>query len=73
MIDNIICSFGRAIQGLIYFLTGGRPMMKLNRIGFMDVVNGRMVNYYIDKWGRKWMAQSEWSFFRVRLTNEQDN
>ena len=27
---------------------------------FMDVVNGRMVNEYIDTYGNKFMAQSVW-------------
>ena len=29
---------------------------------FMDVVNGKSVNIYIDGYGTEWMAQSKWGF-----------
>jgi hypothetical protein len=32
---------------------------------FRDAFNKRMVNYYRDRLGREWMAQSRWSLFRV--------
>jgi hypothetical protein len=48
------------------WLTGGRPMKRL-RIGeFRDVVSGKMVYYFRDRYGRGWMANGSWSWFRVR-------
>jgi hypothetical protein len=32
---------------------------------FRDVVSGQMVNYYVDRMGRNWMAEHKWSLFRV--------
>lgn len=29
---------------------------------FMDVVNGQVVNLYVDKYGIEWMAQSKFGF-----------
>lgn len=29
---------------------------------FMDVVNGKVVNLYVDKYGIEWMAQSKFGF-----------
>lgn len=43
---------------------GGRPM-ELKGCAFIDCVSGKEVNYYIDSFGRKWLAESKWSFFRV--------
>lgn len=49
----------------LMWLTGGRPM-RFEREGFRDVVSGKMVCYYVDWFGRKWMADSgAWSWFRV--------
>jgi len=50
-------------------VTGGRPMMKSSEVGFTDVVSGKRVSYYTDRFGRQWMADSgPWSWFRVRQT-----
>lgn len=53
------------IKELFYKLTGGRPMKDVGH-GFTDVVSGKEVRYYVDKFGRKWMADSgPWSQFRI--------
>lgn len=50
-----------------YCLTKGRPMRKIDREGFWDVVANMKVNYYRDNYtGTVWMAHSSWSLFRVR-------
>lgn len=45
-------------------LLGGRPM-RLVGPAFLDRVSGCMVNYYEDRFGRAWLAESRWSLFRV--------
>lgn len=34
---------------------------------FLDTVDKRPVYYFLDKLGRKWMANHSWSMFRVRV------
>lgn len=46
-------------------LLGGRPMALTNDLGFRDRVSGKMVGFYIDVFGRYWMAESRWGWFRV--------
>ena len=46
------------------YLTGGRPMRRTG-CAFVDRVTGRWVEYYRDRFGREWMAQSRWALFRV--------
>ena len=54
-------------------VTGGRPMMKSSEVGFRDIVSGKQVEYYIDRFGRKWMADSgPWTWFRVRKQEGRD-
>lgn len=48
-----------------YKLTGGRPMRRV-RHAFADVISGRDVSVYEDKFGRTWLATHEWALFRVR-------
>jgi hypothetical protein len=55
------------MKNIFYILTGGRPMCKLAREGFWDKLAQRKVNHYVDKFGRKWMAFSKWSLFRVEV------
>ena len=50
-----------------HHLTGGRPMQFVAS-AFMDIVNGRDVNYYRDAFGRPWLAHGRWSKFRVAPT-----
>jgi len=45
-------------------LLGGRPMQYL-RSGFIDIVTKEPVNYYMDMFGRVWMANDRWGWFRV--------
>lgn len=52
------------MKNLFWKLTGGRPM-KLIGFAFTDRVDGRAVNYYIDKFDRLWLANGPWSRFRV--------
>ncbi|MET3929543.1 hypothetical protein ABIE51_001430 [Lysobacter sp. OAE881] len=39
--------------------------MRRDGFAFRDVVSGKSVNYYTDRLGRRWMANSAWSWFRV--------
>lgn len=59
----IVRLFKRAIN----WLTGGRPM-RFSRMAFRDVVTGEMVCYYIDGYGRWWMATNRWALFRVKVS-----
>lgn len=41
---------------------------------FTDVVSGRPVFYWLDRRGRRWMAEYKWSLFRCRvLTQEEED
>lgn len=51
---------------LLAYLTGGRPMKRLERGSrFTDVVNGQPVFLYEDAFGRRWLAHHSWACFRV--------
>lgn len=55
---------------LILRITGGRPMIFVG-VAFTDIVSGRPVNHYIDRFGREWLADSgNWSLFRVRRATD---
>jgi hypothetical protein len=43
----------------------GYPM-KYEGCAFIDQVSGKQVNRYTDTLGRKWLANSAWSSFRVK-------
>lgn len=49
---------------LIKQILGGRPM-KCNGGAFVDNISGEYVKYFTDTLGRKWLATSAWSLFRV--------
>ena len=49
------------------WFTGGRPMQRIGH-AFTDNVSGKEVDYYVDKFGRFWMAEGPWSLFRVKIT-----
>jgi len=51
---------------ILYKIFGGRPMAYLG-FNFTDIVSGKPVNNYRDKFGRLWMAENRWGWFRVRL------
>jgi len=53
------------------WLFGGRPMVRLdtNR-GFVDSVANKTVYFWVDGYGREWMAFHRWSGFRVRHEQE---
>lgn len=46
-------------------ILGGRPM-RFDQSHFRDRISGDMVNFYTDTLGRRWLATSSWSLFRVR-------
>lgn len=50
------------------WLLGGRPMKLSFANVFRDRVNGKVVNTYSDYKGRRWLAHSRWSLFRVPIT-----
>jgi hypothetical protein len=47
-------------------LLGGRPMRVHSR-AFVDVVTRRQVYRVVDRFGRWWLAESGWAFFRVPI------
>lgn len=46
-------------------LLGGRPMSYIQML-FRDQVTGKMVNLYVDVYGRTWMATSRWGWDREK-------
>ena len=50
-------------------LLGGRPM-RYEGVAFVDCVSGKSVNRYTDKFGRKWLAESAWAWFRVKRESD---
>ena len=55
-------------ESMINKLLGGRPM-KLEPSNFIDIVSGLYVNTYVDKFGRRWMANNRWGLIRVLIKN----
>ncbi len=49
----------------LWRLTGGRPM-KHEGTAFFDRIGQRNVHFFIDKFGRRWLAEHRWAQFRVR-------
>ncbi len=45
----------KIIKSIIAYLC---PMQELNIVGFVDVVSGEQVNYYMDANGLAWMSTS---------------
>ena len=60
------------IRKWFYTLTGGRPMINIG-FAFTDVVTREPVYYYLDQFGRKWMAHNKWGEFRVSATEPTPN
>ncbi len=52
-------------MNLLNWITGGRPMTFVATC-FVDVVSGRQVCLWRDRYNRLWMATNAWSWFRVR-------
>ena len=50
-------------------LLGGRPMRR-ESFAFTDKCSGASVRYYIDRLGRRWLAESRWSLFRVPAAHQ---
>lgn len=46
---------------------GGRPMKLLKERVMDDAVNHKPVNLYVDRRGRRWIAQSRWGMLRERV------
>lgn len=57
---------------LLYNLTGGRPMRAIDDNRFTDVVDGKRVGLYEDKFGRTYLANHGWSWFRVGINSTGD-
>lgn len=55
---------------LFFKVSGGRPMIDQG-FNFTDVVSGKSVRNYTDRFGRNWMASGgPWSLFRVSRDND---
>jgi hypothetical protein len=54
---------------LFYMLTGGRPMKRI-RHAFTDIVVGKPVYEFKDRFGRRFLAYNCWAWFRVSLDEE---
>ena len=52
-------------------LTGGRPMTK-EIYAFRDVVAHKSIFIWRDFYGRYWMANTRWGWFRVRAQHGPD-
>lgn len=52
------------VETFLCWLTGGRPML-YQGYAFRDVVSGKAVHYWVDHYGRHWLAEHRWSRFRV--------
>lgn len=52
-----------------YMLTRGRPMTKYG-YALTDQVTGEPVYFFVDAFGRNWMACHSWSLFRVPVDRE---
>jgi hypothetical protein len=61
------------MMNLISMLTGGRPMKAIDDNLFTDVVSGRRVGLFIDRFGRKWLAEHRWAIFRVGVNPTVDD
>ena len=53
---------------LLAKLTGGRPMKRVG-FAFYDQVSGVPVHYWVDHFGRYWLAEGSCSIFRVPAGN----
>ena len=53
-----------AIKMFFRHFTGGRPMI-CDGHAFIDIVSGKPVYHFIDLFGRHWLAEHRWAFFRV--------
>ena len=42
--------------------------LKFVSFKFTDIVSGKAVNLYVDGCGDRWLKESRWSFFRVKLS-----
>lgn len=51
-------------------LLGGRPMRRTS-FAFTDVVSGKPVYYFIDRLGRRWLAEHRWARFRISAQNKE--
>lgn len=49
----------------LFRLTGGRPMKLIEHCVFIDRVTGCSVSLWRDRLGRSWLAENQWSLFRV--------
>lgn len=47
-------------------LLGGRPM-RCDGFLFRDLVSGKPIYGWTDTLGRRWLAESAWSIFRVEI------
>lgn len=53
---------------LFYWITGGRPMHLIDPCRFIDIISGKSVGLYEDRFGRKHLAANgPWSRFRVEI------
>lgn len=54
------------MKKLFWWVTRGRPMTLIIEKYFIDEVVNEPVNLYRDKFGRYWMANNRWGWFRVK-------
>lgn len=60
-------TINRRVMRAIRVALRGRQMDR-EGLAFRDVVSGRPVYYFVDAFGRRWMAEHRWARFRVRAT-----
>ncbi len=44
--------------------------MRRGEYRFTDMVSGKPVYYFEDAYGRRWLANNKWAWFRVSLSEE---
>ena len=54
---------------ILTWVLGGRPMV-YEAYAFHDSVSGKPVCYFLDRYGRRWLAFNEWSRCRVLYERE---
>jgi len=59
------------VMGLLWKITGGRPMVYCHEM-FFDDVGGQSVKLFLDRLGRYWMATNKWALFRVEKRDPLD-
>lgn len=56
---------------IITWILGGRPMIH-RQYRFNDIMTGAPIYRWQDQYGRRWLAETAWSAFRVRIPDDME-